>query len=123
MPAYLTIKFGNLRISVSNNYHADNKPFGHSSDLKVYGIKIRKDKPYVLDFSNDPDVMFASPAKDYGVKLGGELQVKAVLIDPKLDIMIRRLYDQQQTRVSLDPKVLITRAGGEKVAEGVMPFG
>ena len=24
---------------------------------------------------------------------------------------------------SLDPKVLVTRANGEKVAEGVMPFG
>jgi len=123
MPAFLTIKFGNLRISVSNNYHADGKPFGHSSELKVYGIKIRKDKPFVLDFSNEPDVMFASPAKDYSIKLGEELQVKAVLIDPELDIMIRRLYDQQQTRVSLDPKVLIKRAGGEKVAEGIMPFG
>jgi hypothetical protein len=123
MPAFLSIKFGNLSISVSNNYHADGKPFGHSPEVKVYGIKIRKDKPFVLDFSNDPDVMFASPAKGYGVKLGGELQVKAVLIDPELDIMIRRLYDQEKTRVSLDPKVLITRSGGEKIAEGVMPFG
>jgi len=127
MPAFLTIKFGNLRISVSNNYHADSKPFGHGSELKVYGIKIRKDKPYVLDFSNDPDVMFASPAKDHRAKLGEELQVKAVLIDPELDIMIRGLDDtgteQKQKNISLDPKVLITRADGEKVAEGVMPFG
>ena len=124
MPAFLTIKFGNLSISVSNNYHADSKPFGRSpEELKVYGIKIRNNKPYVLDFSNAPDVMFASPAKDHRVKLGEELQVKAVLIDPELDIMIRRIYDQKQTRVSLDPKVLITRVGGEKIAEGVMPFG
>jgi len=124
LPAYLTIKFGNLSISVSNNYHADGKPFGRGpEELKVYGIKIRNDKPYVLDFSNEPNVMFVSPAKDYSIKTGQELQVKAVLIDPELDIMIRRLYDQQKTRVSLDPKVLITRADGEKVAEGVMPFG
>jgi len=53
------------------------------------------------------------------------LTVKAVLIDPELDIMIRRLYDtgQKPRRVSLDPKVVITRADGETVAEGVMPFG
>ena len=69
--------------------------------------------------------------------MGEELEVKAVLIDPKLDIMIRGLEDttrkQTQTpdgrplnyqrNLSLDPKVLITRTNGEKVAEGVMPFG
>ena len=63
--------------------------------------------------------------------------VMAVLVDPKLDIMIRRLEDtsRQQTKdaegkplgyarnLSLDPTVIISRAGGEKVAEGVMPFG
>jgi len=51
-----------------------------------------------------------------------------VLVDPKLDFMIRRLNgpaedgSKERTR-SLDPKVLITRAAGEKIAEGVMPFG
>ena len=29
----------------------------------VHGIKIRKDKPFVWDFSTPPDVMFAGPAK------------------------------------------------------------
>ena len=28
-----------------------------------------------------------------------------------------------QTRKSLDPKVVVARADGEVVAEGVMPFG
>jgi hypothetical protein len=28
-----------------------------------------------------------------------------------------------ERNLSLDPKVVITRAGGEKAAEGVMPFG
>ena len=86
----------------------------------------------MLDFSNKPDVMFASPAKDQRVKAGDELQVKAVLVDPKLDFMIRGLEDTTRPKAtpesrgrnfSLDPKVLITRANGEKVAEGVMPFG
>ena len=63
--------------------------------------------------------------------------VMAVLVDPKLDIMIRGLDDtsRKQTKdadgkplgytrnLPLDPTVIITRAGGEKVAEGVMPFG
>jgi hypothetical protein len=60
-----------------------------------------------------------------------------VLIDPKLDMMIRRLdnagpkpaktaYGQTsafERPLSLDPQAIMTRANGEKVAEGVMPFG
>jgi hypothetical protein len=63
------------------------------------------------------------------------------MIDPELDIMIRGLddtsvmvdkeYKDSKGKVihtakrakSLDPKVVITRADGEIVAEGVMPFG
>jgi hypothetical protein len=136
-PNYITIQFGHLRIAASHNYHADGKPMGWSERAPVYAMTIRKDKPFVLDFSNKPDVMFASPAKDLRVKLGESLQVKAVLIDPKLDMMIRRFEDTTPKRtkpsdgqdagdqrpVSLDPQVIITRANGEKVAEGVMPFG
>ena len=136
-PNYITIQFGHLRIGASHNYHADGKPMGWSERAPVYAMTIRKDKPFVLDFSNKPDVMFASPAKDQQVKLGESLEVKAVLVDPKLDMMIRRLDDTTPKRtkttdgqasgdqrpVSLDPQVIITRANGEKVAEGVMPFG
>ncbi len=140
LPAMVTVTLGRLRISVSNNYHADGQDRRPSNRPPIYGIKIREDNSYVFDFSNKPDVIFASPAKDHRVKLGQELKVEAVLIDPVLDIMIRRLYDttQKQKREyatpdgqkrtieldkSLEPKVLITRADGEKVAEGVMPFG
>jgi hypothetical protein len=103
----------------------------------VCGITIRKDKPFALDFSNKPDVVFASPARDQRIKLGESLEVKAVLVDPKLDMMIRRLEDTTPKRtnsadgqasgnerpVSFDPQVIITRVNCEKVAEGVMPFG
>jgi hypothetical protein len=137
LPAIVTVTFGRLRITVSNNYYSDG---GRSHHPDVYGIKIQKDKSYVFDFSNKPEVIFASPAKNHRIKLGRELKVEAVLIDPELDIMIRRLDDttRKQKREyvtpngqkrtierdkSLEPKVLITRADGEKVAEGVMPFG
>ena len=136
-PNYIAIQYGHLRIAASHNYHADGKPMGWSERAPVYGITIRKDKPFVLDFSNKPDVMFASPAKDQRVKLGESVEVKAVLVDPKLDMMIRNLDDTRpkpakstdgqaagtRQRTSLDPQVVITRANGEKVAEGVMPFG
>jgi hypothetical protein len=136
-PNYLAIQFGRLGIAASYNYHSDGKPRERGDRAAVYGIAIRKDKPFVLDFSNKPDVMFASPAKDQQVKLGELLEVKGVLVDPKLDMMIRKLDDntrkQKKTAdgqplgyerpLSLDPQVIITRANGEKVAEGVMPFG
>jgi len=128
---------GRLEVSIMQKSHSDGKPRDRAGRPPVYGIQIRKDKPFVLDFSNKPDVMFASPARDQRVKLGDTLEVKAVLIDPQLDLMIQRLNDttRKQTKTpdgkplgyerdwSLDPTVLITRANGEKVAEGVMPFG
>ncbi len=140
LPAYIRLTFGRLGIFISNNYHADGEPRGRGSRSYVYGISIRQDKPYVFDLSNKPDVLFASPAKNQRVKLGEELTVKAVLIDPELDIMVRDLDDMTNAKIttvtmpdgqertfkrgrSLDPTVLITRANGETIAEGVMPFG
>ena len=137
LPEFLTLQFGRLRIQLSQNYHSEGKRQSRDGRPNVYGIAIRKDRPYALDFSNRPDVMFTSPTNSQRVKAGDTLMVMAVLLDPKLDIMIRRLEDtsRKQTKdaegkalgyernLSLDPTVIITRAGGEKVAEGVMPFG
>ncbi len=137
LPFYLFIELGRLEVSILQNSHSDGKRRDRAGRPPVYGIQIRKDKPFVLDFSNKPDVMFAFPARDQRFKLGDALEVKAVLIDPELDVMIQRLTDttRKQTKdaegkplgyersVSLDPTVTITRANGEKVAEGVMPFG
>lgn len=125
LPTYMQINFKNLRFGISENYHKDGEPLGKIRGSKKYEIKIREDKPYILDFTNKPAVIFTSPAKNYRIRLGKELKVEAVLIDPELDIMIRSLYDtrQRQGGVSLDPKIIITRADGKKVAEGVMPFG
>lgn len=142
LPSYLTIDYGGLRISLSDNYHAE----GHPRDIqrgRPYTFHIRPDKPFVLDFSNKPAVIFASPATDKPIKLGDEVRVAAVLVDPKLDIMIRRMDDPSKTKketvkyrvgkemkeytydkpLSLDPTVTITNSAGKKVAEGVMPFG
>ena len=133
---YITVTYDDLSISVSNNYHTDAQGIDSGADV-VYGMKVRKDKPYVLDFSNKPMVVFDQPRmSNASFSRGQEIKFAAVLIDPKLDIMIRRLYDtsvqfEQETSgghkykrpKSLDPKVVITRADGEVVAEGVMPFG
>ena len=63
--------------------------------------------------------MFASPAKNQTFKPGDEIAVNGVLVDPKLNIMIRRLNAAK----SLDPKVTITDSSGKQIAEGPMPFG
>jgi hypothetical protein len=183
LPAMLNITFGSLSIDISDNYHSDGKPRDRGGIPAVYGIKIRKNKPFVLNFSNKPDVIFASPAADLRLKPGDNLDVKAVLVDPELDIMIRGLrakssYADSFLLVKLSiiililpgilwlllpklrrryrfipiistlgavaliaclialpalgpksgyddivPRVLITRADGEKVTEGAMPFG
>jgi len=115
----LGINYGALEIEISNNYHSDGKPLDMER-AAAYPIAIRKGKPFVLDFANKPEVLFASPARGLRLKPGDTLSVKAVLTDPKLDLMIRRLDDAS---VSLDPKVLISRGDGKPVAEGVMPFG
>jgi len=49
----------------------------------VYAIHIRDDKPYVLDFSHAPEVVFTSPAKGDVFHPGDEAKVAAVLTDPK----------------------------------------
>ena len=136
------IKYDNLDICISNNYHTNAQGQSRSEKEIVYGMQVRKDKPYVLDFSNKPMVVFDEPSKDKTTfSRGDEIKFAAVLVDPELDIMIRGLDDKsvkvdrelknsdgkviQTIKVdkSLDPNVVITRADGEIVAEGVMPFG
>ncbi len=137
---YVNLQYGTLRINISMNYHADGRRQSMKGRQLVYGIAIRENKPFVFDFSNKPEVLFASPARDSRVKPGEELTVAAVLIDPVQDFMIRDLSDTSRKQkkessgpngakysytqdLSLDPKVTIARANGEIVSEGVMPFG
>lgn len=140
-PSHLTTNLDGLSINVSYNYHDDLQGRGMGDREPVYGIEIRQDKPFVYDFSNEPAVVFETPKKDQRFPRGEKIEVSAVLIDPKLDIMIRGLDDTTQEKteeikggngkvigttrrpVSLDPKVIISRLDGTVVVEGVMPFG
>lgn len=143
VPSYLSIEFGKLQVGVSDNYHSEGAPRSVERRERNYFIHIRKDKPFVLDFRNKPEIIFSRPTKDMTFKPGDEVSVAAVLIDPKLDIMIRRLTDTSRKEkktirqgtgkeaheftyeqpVSLDPIVTITDSAGKKVSEGPMPFG
>jgi hypothetical protein len=140
-PVYLQVTIGKLQVSLSDNYyHMDKQGNVQRSHKSYHSIKIRQNQPFALDFSAKPQVWVVKPDKDQRVSLGHELKVEAVLVEPRMDIMIRRIFDttqkeqrkyttsdgQQKTvevTKSIEPKVRITRANGEKVAEGVMPFG
>jgi len=139
LPSYVSVEYGPLRISLSDNYHSDGKPRDMERQ-RNYTIHVRKDKPFVLDFSNKPGILFASPAKDQTFKPGDEIRVAAVLVDPVLDVMIRGLADTTRTQketlkyangqessyerpLSLDPIVTISDSSGKTVSEGKMPFG
>jgi hypothetical protein len=119
--ANLSVLAGAISGMVLPNYHLDGRPMGKIAGQNTYGIAIREDKPFVLEFSKQAQVLFALPARDQRVRPGEMLNVKAVLIDPALDVMYRLLRRDQGGQ--LDPKVVIKRAGGEMVAEGTMPFG
>lgn len=140
-PYIMSITYDNLRISISHNYY-NNAQGQRSMDNIIYGMPVRKDQPYVLDFSNKPTIIFEKPKKENtSFSLGEEVKISAVLVDPKLDIMIRGLddtsvkvgkermdkdgnmVDKYEVDKSLDPTVVISRSDGEVVAEGIMPFG
>ncbi|MHC4679171.1 MAG: hypothetical protein ACYTEK_10780 [Planctomycetota bacterium] len=137
----MDVTYDNLSIEISNNYHTNAQGLRSGTDV-VYGMKVRKDKPYVLDFSNEPMVVFDQPPTSQTTfSRGDEIAFAAVLVDPKLDIMIRGLDDTSvkvdkeykdrdgkvihtaKVNKPLDPNVVVVRADGEVVAEGVMPFG
>jgi hypothetical protein len=139
----MVVNYDNLLIGISNNQYKQypDAQGGYSLRDSVYGMQVRQDKPYVLDFSNEPKVIFYLPATSQtSFSRGNQIKFAAVLIDLKLDIMIRRLFDTSvkidkgfkdrdgtvhtfKANKSLDPKIVIARADSEVVAEGVMPFG
>lgn len=138
----IAVTYDNLSISISNNYHTNAQGQPRDKKETVYGMQVHKDKPYVLDFSNEPMVVFDQPPQSKtSFSRGQEIEFAAVLIVPKLDIMIRGLDDTSvkvdreykdpdgkvirtmKVNKSLDPKVVIARAEGEVIAEGVMSFG
>ena len=140
-PYIMHVTYDNLDICISNNYHTNAQGKSGGKDI-IYGMQVRQDKPYVLDFSNEPMVIFDRPPKSkISFSRGDEIMFAAVLIDPNLDIMIRGLDDTSvkvdkeykdadgkvihtaKVNKSLDPNVVIARADGEVIAEGVMPFG
>ncbi|MBM4087858.1 MAG: hypothetical protein FJ276_00295 [Planctomycetes bacterium] len=124
--ANLTVDCGNVRSSLS---------------LASFGMEIRADKPFTLDFTSPPTVGFTSPAPGTKFRPGDTVMLKAMLTDASSGMMIRGLNDttkaleQRAVRTlsggsvsypvypSLVPMITITDSSGKQVAGGPMPFG
>jgi hypothetical protein len=137
----LNIDFGRLsifaRCADSPRYYPDQ----YGQRPATFPIKIRKDKPCVLDFSTKPTVAFVTPSGNQTFKPGDTVKLEAFLVDPELGVVFGGLNDTTKKvgeykykdekgneiamprYASLDPTVEITDSSGKKVADGIMPFG
>ena len=93
-PEMMDIRYGPLYITISSNWHEEDAPRGKA--VLARPLKVRKDKTCVLDFSKQAEVLFMGPIQNTRIRPGDELAVYAVLVDPKLDIMIRDLRRKPQ---------------------------
>ena len=59
-------------------------------------IEIRKDKPYVLDFSDKPEVHFQAPPKEKTFKPGDQIRLAAMLRIPDKGLLIGGLEDMSK---------------------------
>jgi hypothetical protein len=129
-PYVVTIQYGALRVWIVPNVVRD----GTGDQVfrsDTYGIQIRKDRPFVLDFSGKPEVLFASPGPSARVKRGQTLKVQAWLVDPRLGVLIEDLRSLPHTRLSwiytlLAPGLLIaglTWLAVPKVPRDLRPIG
>jgi hypothetical protein len=89
--AGLEIYLDDLHLSTGGNIHADGQRSARLNGPSVLSVKIRKDEPFVLDFATRPEVLFACPKNTYRIARGQDLRVEAVLVDPKLDLMVTDL--------------------------------
>ena len=136
-PLILNVDYGDLQVSLRNDYTRVVAP-GSASLGK---IEIRKDKPYVLDFSTKPEVFFQAPSQEKTFKPGDAIRLAAMMRIPERGFLIGGLDDMSKKvgeiryggedgklvtaprYASLEPTVVITDSAGKKVAEGTMPFG
>lgn len=131
--AYLAVNFGSLSFTVDDLGANPNQP----RQEPVYPLKIRADKPCVLDFSAKPAITFINPHGEQTFKPGETVKIEAFLVDPTWNLMVSRVATTAGSREfvaseggkrvyvprPIEPTVEISDSSGKKVAEGTMPFG
>lgn len=133
-PLRLAVRRGQLRIGLGLNLP---QPGEEPKALPIPGIKIRKDKPYVLNFLGKPEILFRNPAASERIKVGDEIKVEAMIYDSEMDVIIVSLEDTTKKTgsvnlpngtvlemfQSIDPNVVIRNSSGQVATDGRMPFG
>jgi hypothetical protein len=126
-PHDLTVRYGSLIFDASRPpYYA-----GRPETPDAPPIEIREDRPFVLDFSESPEIHFTDPENEERFERGDMIRVEALLICPKLGLMISDIARRREGRIlgffkrtdSLDPKVSVLDSAGKVRATGKMPFG
>jgi hypothetical protein len=132
-PFRMAVRYGQRRLGLS----VDTAQLGRNDAPVVFPLTIRQDKPFVLDFSEKPEVVFKNPPAGNRLKTGQMVSVEATLCDVRTGTMIAALEDTTKktgsTKLpngrdldmfeSVAPAVKITNSSGQTVAEGSMPFG
>jgi len=134
---YASFTLGDIYIRISNTYHEDGRP--QKMPEPIFGISIREDEPFVLDFADTPEVLFTLPAQETVLKPGDVIEIKPILIDPELGLMYRGMNDySQQTEhtfdiggeiqsymepKSMDPTIVITDSSGDVLGSGIAEYG
>jgi hypothetical protein len=138
LPSF-TAQYGRVRFAARMMPGAS-PPFAGGAAGPAYPVAIRKDKPYVLEFSGKPEVNFMRPTKDQSFKPGDNIYIGAMLNEPWQKIQITGLWDATQKKgvaryrlesgevtvpqyAQLDPTISIRSSTGAEVAAGKMPFG
>lgn len=135
-PWKLEIDFGDLALTFSQNPYNEDAVRPAKPKPPTCSFKIRKGKPFVLDLSTKPAILF-SPDKEQAIKPGSTVRIGAIIVEPKLDLRLGGLKTIRERTVtgpdgkkvtipqyaSINPTVVITNSAGKKVAEGKMPFG
>lgn len=137
--SHLTVRLGDMGIAFSpDSYDQEGRPIARERVARK--IRIREKKPFVLDFSDKPRVVFVGPPKGSRFTVGNPLRVETVFVDRSLGVVIAGVSDMTQSERKtvtmadgrqrtiesgslLEPKIAIARANGQIVAEGVMSLG
>jgi hypothetical protein len=134
MPAILNVTYGDLQVSLRADYTRS------QGGKPASNMEIRNDKPYVLDFSEKPEVKFQGPPQDKVFQPGDNIRLAAMIAIPEkglliggLDDLTKKVGEMKWTAEgkemsapryeSLEPTVVIADSAGKKLAQGKMPFG
>jgi len=125
-PKILWVNFGNVQMILRPNDQPD------------FNIKIRRDKPFTLDFSPKGNLLLRSPMPTQTFKPGSSVPLVALIVDPELDLHVctwdatqkinkwtytyqGKEFTEMRGTVSQDPTVVIRDSSGKQVTEGKMP--